>query len=139
MMLAKLVYLVTAPVLVAEVPVGLENIRLLEIDFVGRTVLTERNGGRHEDAVPPDDRRRVAQAGNRDLPADVLGLAPLDRRLAVGRDPRAQHGVTVDQDLKRAPQGGHVERAGQAEGACDVVQRSAGVELVLEPEGALTA
>ena len=34
--------------------------------------------------IAPDDRRRAAETGNRDLPLDVLVLAPSDGRLGGG-------------------------------------------------------
>ncbi len=39
-----------------------------------------------ENPVLPDDGRRVAQAGQRRLPTDVLFFAPLERRISVGCD-----------------------------------------------------
>src|SRR5439155_23032483 len=46
----------------------------------------------HEHAVAEDDRRRVADAGDLDLPRDVLGGAPAGREVLLGRgavQPRA--------------------------------------------------
>ena len=41
----------------------------------------DRHRGEHEHLVAPDDRRAGSAAGNLDLPADVLRLAPLERRV----------------------------------------------------------
>ena len=47
--------------------------------------LAERDRRGQKDAIAPDDRRRMALAWQRDLPANVLGLAPFDGRLSIGR------------------------------------------------------
>src|SRR5262245_42235202 len=44
-----------------------------------------RDGGRQKNPIAPDDRRGVALAGQRYLPADILVFAPFDRRVGAGR------------------------------------------------------
>src|SRR5205814_8150676 len=46
--------------------------------------LAERNRRGKENLLAPHDGRRMPLARQRTLPADVLGLAPLDGRLRVG-------------------------------------------------------
>ena len=51
------------------------------------------DAGSQEDRVSPDDRRRPALAGHRDLPPDVLCRRPFHGHLGAGRD--ATHGVAA--------------------------------------------
>ena len=51
---------------------------------------TVRYGGGDEDAVAPDDRRRMPLARQRDFPADVFALAPFHGRVGVWRDASAK-------------------------------------------------
>ena len=70
---------------------GLGRLRLRGVPggrlAVRRTRLVEGESRQHEEPIAPDDRRSEAVAVDRDLEADVLPLAPADRRVAVGADP----------------------------------------------------
>src|SRR5204863_7952792 len=55
----------------------------------GRLLLLVRDGRGDEHLVADHDRARPAVPGNRDLPGDVLVLAPLGRQLRLVADGRA--------------------------------------------------
>ena len=64
------------------------------------------DGRGEEDAVPPNDRRGMPLARQSRFPADVLALAPHDRRLSVGRHPGGQRSPPLWPEvlpLRRAP------------------------------------
>ena len=55
-----------------------------------RQLLTIRHRRCHEDAIPPNNRRRMPFAWQSHLPANILRLAPLDGRVGVRRSPSPQ-------------------------------------------------
>src|SRR5262245_16363020 len=64
-----------------------------------------------EDLLAPHHGRRMPLARQHALPADVLGLAPFDRRLRVGRHAGAE---------RAAPLGPHVLRLGETTGGAGI-------------------
>src|SRR5262249_30578489 len=70
-----------------------------------------------EDAVTPNYRGRIAPLGQRDLPADVLLCAPLERRIRLGR---------VAVAVRAAPRGPVVgeRRRGEAEECAEGWQKA---------------
>ena len=75
--------------------------------------------GREKDEIAPDDWRALAAARHLDLPADVLPLAPLERRPCVGRfagaersaplrpEPRCRRGLRRRASLRHRMNQGH--------------------------------
>ncbi len=63
---------------------GPDDVALVGVDADQGAVRAVGGGGLQEQALAPDDRRRVALAGNANLPADVFLVAPLDGDVFVG-------------------------------------------------------
>ena len=55
-----------------------------------RRRLTKRDRRSQKDAITPHNRRRMPLARQSDLPTNVFRLAPLDRRIGIGRRPGPQ-------------------------------------------------